>query len=142
MELKDLIDIFFKTSDNINFYWNFYIGGAIAVFGWYGLRKEKLSSKTSIAVTIVYLALSALNLFVLIELFSFLKDISAEINASQTLDNLKTNGIKNYFINLNNDLSIKITIAIHIITDSSVIFVIWKNRIIEFLKSMKKNQKT
>ncbi len=70
LKTKDMVDITFKFNDTLNFYWNFYVLGVIALLSW--VSSQTLVSYQQIIVLVGFISLAILNWQLLYRNYHFL----------------------------------------------------------------------
>lgn len=83
MEPGDLLNLFQAAVDLVNFYWNFYVIGIVAVLGWIFSLKRDLVRRQRIILTAVYVGFVVLNLLALVNSYRFLE--AARLDALITI---------------------------------------------------------
>ena len=123
MPISDLLDLFQAAVDLVNFYWNFYVIGIVAVLGWLFSLKRNLTPRQRIILTGVYVGFIVLNLLALMNSYRFMEaarlDALGEIPAG-TLPHLSRMLTSISFANQQ-----WMGWIIHIVVDSMVIAAIW-----------------
>lgn len=135
IDVKELLDLLLKVGDHANFYWNFYIVGVVAITGWLLTRNNPLRLPVQIIITVAYLCLSVLNLFVLTDLFSFQNDIALELKAQTIRESFATDPLYERICAMNFRRAIWITWIFHVVIDSSMLVMLWNRKIWVYLRA-------
>jgi len=53
IQLKELVDVVFKTSDRIDTYWRFYVMAMTAILAWISMHKSGISPPLAAAITLL-----------------------------------------------------------------------------------------
>jgi hypothetical protein len=123
MPISDLLDLFRSAADLVNFYWNFYVIGIVAVLGWLFSLKRALTRRQKIILTTVYVGFIALNLLALVNSYRFMEaarlDALGKISV-RTLPNLRQMLVSTSFAEQQ-----WMGWIVHGVVDAAVIAAIW-----------------
>jgi hypothetical protein len=123
MEPGDLLDRFQAAADLVNFYWNFYVIGIVAVLGWIFSLKRDLARRQRIVLTAVYVGFVVLNLLALVNSYRFLE--AARLDALVTIPAGALPHLSRMLDSISFAKQQWIGLIAHIAVDATVIAAIW-----------------
>ena len=129
MEIKDIINIVMKLSDSVNFYWNFYVVGVIAIIGWLISLKEHIKWQIKLLVSIGFLFFIILNIHGLLGSYTLLEASINELQESVNPSTFKTDKIFHTIKNISFSYYPQAVLGIHVVIDSGIFIAIWSNKV-------------
>lgn len=127
MNIENLIDITFKLTDNINFFWNIYIFALIGLLGWLFALKNPPSKKIKIIVTSGFLLFTMINILGMLKTYAFLEAVRIELQMVAQETDFRTTLIKEKIKELNYDYYPYMVWITHLIVDAGVLFILWSD---------------
>ena len=137
MNEKDIIDILFKSKDQIHFFWNFYVIGVIALTGWLISLDSQPSKHLKILFSVSFLIFMALNISGLLNSYGLFEAARAD------LINLKNSAYSSisYWEGVDFSNYKTVVFGVHFIVDVGVLILLWNDRCWESLRLRKSPSK-
>lgn len=132
MQPKDIADMLLKIADSINFLWNFYAFGTIAIVSWLLSLKRNLNWQLKLLLSLGFLCFVTMNLTALLRSYTFADSLRLELQANIDQSTFKTQGLYELTKGLSFSRQIWIAWGIHIFVDSGVLVIVWSNRVRSF----------
>jgi len=130
MELKDIADLMLNLSDNINFYWNFYVFTVIGIISWLASLKANLGNLLKTLVTMAFLFFVALNINGLVTSYSLSAAMLLELKVVMSkATTIHTEDIKKFIQGFSLNIHVYIVWITHIVVDICVLLFIWSNKL-------------
>lgn len=134
MDVKDIIDIFFKAKDNMQFFWNFYVIGLVAIIGWFFTLKKHLSKVLKIFLSILFVIFMGMNISGLMRSYELIVASKTDLLALVQCADCVERGTIMSILSFYSDGYKYIVWGIHGVIDLGMFFVIWNDNVWEALR--------